>query len=250
LRDLVLNLDSLTANRNTATLAIVQALVFVGVLALAALPTIAPGSSSTTSPPPSVCEGLASFTPNSFLAPISETLLANGTAFNETSYPALFLRPNSPGVICVTYADAFSGYTISLAAGKNYFAGTFNITKQSNGGETIAPIPISAAILSISANPSEIDVQPGRSEVVAYTLTSSSNSTGVYQAFFPPASCAGLPVFVGGDISQINATGYSQLAFINGMACTDLYGNLSVQSIALGNITVNYVGQPTSASKR
>lgn len=180
---------------------------------------------------------------DSLLPVRNATRLANGTSVNETLYPALFLHPNGGGVICVTYADA-SGAAIPLVAGRNYFAGAFNITKTTVGGQITSVVPISTGILNMSANPAEIHVRADQSEVVAYTLRSWSNSTGVYQAFFPPASCSGLPVFVGEGPSQVNATEYSQLAFIYSYACLELYGNLHVESIGFSDITVRYVGQP------
>jgi hypothetical protein len=227
---------------------IAQAAIVAGVLLLVSLPIQSTGLRSDSS---TLARGPCSSTPvapQSLLAPIkNQTRLSNGTSVNETFYPALFLHPDSTGVICVTYGDA-TGASIPLVAGHNYFAGTFNITKLSNGGETISLVPISTGILNISANPAEIRVRAGQSEVVAYTLKSSSNSTGVYQAFFPPGSCSGLPVFVGGSASQFNATEYSQLAFISNYACTDMYGNLNVESIGFSNIVVNYVGQPSDIS--
>jgi hypothetical protein len=235
-------------NRKEAASGVALTLVFAGVLALVALPSTAPGGSSTyTLPPPGACDGQVPVSIDSLLPVRNETRLANGTSVNETFYPALFLHPDGGGVICVTYADA-SGAAIPLVAGSNYFAGTFNITKTSVGGPITSLVPISTSILNISANPAEIHVQAGQSEVVAYTLKSSLNSTGVYQAFFPPGSCSGLPVFVGESAPQVNATEYSQLASISNMACTDLSGNLHVESIGLNNIVVNYVGQPSNSS--
>ena len=236
-----------TLKRKESILLFALAAIVVGVLLLVSPPI----QSSLRSDSPVSAQGPCSSTPvsaQSLLAPIkNETRLSNGTSLKETFYPALFLRPNSTGVICVTYADA-TGAAISLVAGHNYFAGTFNITKSSLGGETTSLVPISTSILSVSANPGEIHVQAGQSEVVAYTLRSSSNSTGVYQAFFPPSSCSGLPVFVGDSASQVNATEYSQLAYISNYACTDMYGNLYVESIAFSNISMNYVGQPSDSS--
>jgi hypothetical protein len=238
-----------TLNRKEAAFAVALTLVFTGVLALVAVPSTAPGSSSAyTLPPPSACDGQVPVSIDSLLPVRNGTRLANGTSVNETFYPALFLHPNSTGVICVTYADASGTAAIPLVAGRNFFAGTFNITKTSVGGPITSLVPISAGILNISANPAEIHFQAGQSEVVAYTLKSSLNSTGVYQAFFPPASCSGLPVFVGESAPQVNATGYSQLASIFNMACTDLYGNLHVESIGLNNVVVSYVGQPSDSS--
>jgi hypothetical protein len=237
--------------RKESIFLVVQAAIVLGVLLLVSLPIQSTNLQSDSSISVQGVQGPCSSTPvstQSLLAPIrNETRLSNGTSVNETFYPTLFLQPNSTGVICVTYADA-SGAAISLVAGHNYFAGAFNITKLSTGGETTSIVPISTSILNISANPAEIHVQAGQSEVVAYTLRSSSNSTGLYQAFFPPGSCAGLPVFVGGSASQVNATEYSQLAFISNYACTDMYGNLHVESIAFSNIGVNYVGQPSNGA--
>jgi hypothetical protein len=226
----------------------VQAAIVVGVLLLISLPvqstSLQPESSTSAQGPCSSAPVSTQF----LFAPIkNETRLSNGTSVNETFYPALFLQPNSTGVICVTYADA-SGAAVSPVAGRNYFAGTFNITKTSVGGPITSIVPISTGILNISANPAEIRVKAGQSEVVAYTLRSSSNSAGPYQAFFPPASCSGLPVFVGEGASQVNATGYSQLAFISSYACIGgLYGNLHVESMGFSNIAVNYVGPPAEA---
>ena len=138
-----------------------QAAIVAGVLLLVSLPI---QSTSLQSDSSTLARGPCSSTPaapQSLLAPIkNRTLLSNGTLMNETFYPALFLQPNSTGVICVTYADA-SGAAIPLVAGHNYFAGAFNITKLSNGGETISLVPISTGILNISANPAEIHVQGG-----------------------------------------------------------------------------------------
>lgn len=224
-----------------------QAATVVAVLVLISLPIQSASLKSESSTTPQGPCSSTPVSPQSLLSPIkNETRLSNGTSVNETFYPALFLQPNSVGVICVTYADA-SGAAISLVAGHNYFAGRFNITKPSSGGETISLVPISTSILNISANPAGIRLQAAQSEVVAYTLRSSPNSTGLYQAFFPPSSCSGLPVFVGESTSQVNATEYSQLAFISNFACTEMYGNLYVESIGFSDIGVNYVGQPNIA---
>ncbi len=221
-------------NQKEAVFAVVQTLVFVGVLALVALPSVAPGSSSTyTQPPPSVCDGQVSVSPDS-LAPVrNETRLANGTTVNDTLYPAFFLRPNTRGTICVTYFDNISKTTLSLTQGRNYLTGTFG---------TQGIVPLRGGQLNMTSDPSAISLEPRVGQTVAYTLTAGSTS-GLYQAMFPPADCVGSPIFVGAA-SQVNATAYYQLSVIENWSCTALGGNISVGSIGLVNITLAYVGRP------
>lgn len=224
----------------------------MAVLLLVSLPIQSP------SPPPSppnpmeeTCAQTQSSTaPPTLLSPVkNETTLSNGTVVDETYYPVLLLRPDTTGAICVRYTDPLSKVSQNLVGATSLSTGIFEVNKSSGGGgETMGVVPLPrGGILSISASPSLIQVQPGRSEVIAYTLTS-GNSTGVYEAMMPPwGYCWGLPIFVGGSPSQLNATDYSQLAFITNLACFPPgASNLVVLSIAFSNIALEYVSQPGS----
>jgi len=214
----------------------VMALIMAGVLVLVSLPAQSVSSTESSSSP-AVCDTaqVVQDVPSSSLAPVSnETQLSNGTVIKDTYYPTFFLTPNSTGVVCYTYFDNFGKTTLDLVAGKNYLAGTY-------GRSGI--VPLRGDQLNVTANPSSILVQPGRTETVAYTLTA-GNSTGLFQAMFPPADCVGLPVFIGSGESQVNATAYSQLAAIENWSCSSLFGNLEVQSISIASIRVVYVGVP------
>jgi hypothetical protein len=140
----------------------------------------------------------------------------SSTSSNDAnSVPVLLMRPDSTGLICITYRSVWAG-NASQYAQQFFVNGTFDfgllIGKEHctvlNGGSGCITI-LSRSFIT-GAFPSSIRPTVDTDYVtVVYAVTAMSNSTGFYDDSAPYGYCQNMPMAVGYSASQVNASDFA-----------------------------------------